>query len=172
LDQAQTDHDLAMEVLAAINSGKELPLRDYVLERRARPEPANVARAIIVAGFSNDTSWAIETIDAHKNDLGYLGEAYKAAKFAMDRLLWSKHWAKLMCNATTGTDLWRFMILLTTIADGRLDITDIRNDSNTDLMKRFAPTFDDIIGSRIDKWGDKRKRTLFGMTLPDPAFLT
>lgn len=172
MDQAQTDHDLAMEVLAAINSGKELPLRDYVLERRARPEPANVARAIIVAGFSNDTSWAIETIDAHKNDLGYLGEAYNAAKFAMDRLLWSKHWAKLMCNATTGTDLWRFMILLTTIADGRLDITDIRNDSNTDLMKRFAPTFDDIIGSRIDKWGDKRKRTLFGMTLPDPAFLT
>jgi hypothetical protein len=70
------------------------------------PRP-NIARAIIVAGFSNDTLWAIETIDAHKDDLGYLGEAYKAAKFAMDRLRWSKHWAALIRSATTETDLWR-----------------------------------------------------------------
>jgi hypothetical protein len=63
------------------------------------------------------------------------------------------------------------MILLTTIADGRFDMTDFRSNSDKDLMKRFEPTFEDIIGSRIDKWGYKRKKTLFGMTVPDPAFL-
>jgi hypothetical protein len=103
--------------------------------------------------------------------LGFLGEAYKAAKFTMDRLRWSKYWATMVRGATTEIDLWRFMILLTMIVDGRFRSSEIQNGGHKELLMIFTPTFDDMINRRIDKWRDKRNKTLFGMTVPDPSFL-
>lgn len=171
LDQARTDHDLAMEVLAATRAGKQEHLRDFVLDRRERPEPAHIARAITVAGLCEDTLWALETIDAHKADCGFLGEAYHTAKYSMDRLRWSKHWATLMRDATTEVDLWRYAILLTTIVDGRFSGAEVQNSSSGELIKRFGPTFEDLRRRRIGKWKEKRSKTLFGMEAPDEIFL-
>ena len=51
-DRIGNDHDLAMEVLAAIRAQRLDVLRDYVVDRRHRPEPAHRARAAMVAGLS------------------------------------------------------------------------------------------------------------------------
>jgi hypothetical protein len=39
----------------------------------------------MVAAFSNLDDWAVQAISQFKNAHGFPGEAYKAAKYAMDR---------------------------------------------------------------------------------------
>jgi len=111
LDQARTDHEIAVEVLAAIGAGKQETLREYVIDRRNRPEPSFVARAVMVAGLSEESDWAVETIEGLKASHGFLSRAYTGAKYAMDRHSWARHWAKLMGEAKTETDLWRYSVL-------------------------------------------------------------
>lgn len=169
LDQALTDAEIALEVLAADHVGRVDQLKAYVLDRRARPEPVYVARALMVAGFSPEEPWALETIDAHKDDDGFLSDAYDAAKYAMERHQWSRHWLKMMRNAKTPTDLWRYAVLLAAIVDGRFK--GIKSGSNAWLIDRFGPTFNDLIHRRIEKWKSKREKTLFGTRVPDARFL-
>lgn len=169
LDQTLTDAEIALEVLAADYAGKVDQLKAYVLDRRARPEPVYKARALMVAGFSPEEPWALETIDAYKDDAGFLSGAYDAAKYAMERHQWSKHWAKMMCEAKTPTDLWRYAVLLAVIVDGRYK--GIKNGSNTRPIDRFGPTFDDPIQRRIGEWKGKREKTLFGKKPPNARFL-
>lgn len=171
LDLASNDHDLAVEVLAAIRAGKHNDLRKYVLDRRAKSEPAHVARALMVAGFSEGDAWALETLEAHKDDYGFLKTAYNSAKFALDRFLWSRHWAEQMHNATSETDLWRYAVLLTKIVDGRFQGAEIQNGQGNALVDRYGPTFNSLIRNRIKKWKSKREGKLFGMSVPDPKFL-
>ena len=40
----------------------------------------------MVAGLSEESDWALETIENLKGSGGFLSEAYKAAKYAMDRI--------------------------------------------------------------------------------------
>lgn len=169
LDQALTDAEIALEVLAADYAGKIDQLKAYVLDRRARPEPVYIARALMVAGFSPEEPWALETIEAHKDDAGFLSDAYDAAKYAMERHQWSEHWATMMRNAKTPTDLWRYVVLLAVVVDGRF--IENKKGSSTWLIDRFGPTFNDMIHSRIEKWKGKREKTLFGKRVPDARFL-
>lgn len=169
LDQALTDAEIALEVLAADHAGKVNQLKAYVLDRRARPEPVYIARALMVAGFSPEEPWALETIEAYKDAAGFLSDAYDAAKYAMERHQWSKHWAMMMRDAKTPAELWRYAILLAVIVDGRF--IENRKSPNTWLIDRFGPTFNDMIHSRIEKWKGKREKTLFGKRVPDARFL-
>lgn len=169
LDQALTDAEIAIEVLAADHAGKIDQIKAYVLDRCVRAEPVYVARALMVAGFSPEESWALETIDAHKDDAGFLSDVYGAAKYAMERHQWSEHWTKLMEDAQTPADLWRYAVLLARIVDGRFK--GIENRSNTQLIDRFGSTFDDLFDRRIEKWQSKREKTLFGKRVPNVQFL-
>ncbi len=167
LDRARNDHEFAMEVLAAIGVGKIDAIRDYVEERRASAEPSNIARAIMVAGLSDDAPWALETLHRHKDDFGFLGEAHRAAKYAMERLQWSKHWAKKMATASTEIDYWRYGVLLTTIVDGRLRW----DETSSPSFDRFNPPFEGLFRQRVTKWKNKREKTLFGGKPPNEIFL-
>ena len=171
LDQARTDHDLSNEVLAALNAGKQALLCEYVIDRRGRPEPVHKARAAMVAGLSEDSDWAMETIELLKDAHGFLSRAYEAAKYAMDRHRWSKHWSKMISKATTATNLWRYAVILTTIVDGRFHRSDVEGARTNPLVERYVTSFSSLIRSRIGKWKDKRKKTLFGMDAPDEMFL-
>ncbi len=171
LDSARNDAEIAREVLAAINAAKTEQLREYVLDRRGRPEPAYIARAIMVAGLCVETPWALETIDSHKDDCGFLSDAYDAAKYSMERHQWAKHWAQMMRNAENATDLWRYSILLAAIVDGRFHQDEVKNGPRPDLIERFGATLNDPIRSRIKKWQGKREKTLFGKRAPDEMFL-
>ncbi|PKQ03255.1 MAG: hypothetical protein CVT72_15280, partial [Alphaproteobacteria bacterium HGW-Alphaproteobacteria-11] len=171
LDSARNDAEIACEVLAAIKAGKAEQLRDYVLDRRSREEPAHIAKAIMVAGLCVETPWALETIDSHKDDSGFLSDAYDAAKYAMERHQWAKHWARMMRDAETATDLWRYFVLFATIVDGRFQQDEVKNGPKPELIGKFGATFNDPIRNRIKKWQGKREKTLFGRKAPDEMFL-
>lgn len=171
LDTAGNDHLLAMEVLAAIEAQREELLHEYVVDRRQRLEPAHRARAAMVAGFSPNEAWALETINLLKGECGFLHQAYIAAKYAMDRHQWSRHWAYKMRVATSSVELWRYMVLLSKIADGRFEYSEIYGDTPSVLVKRFGPTFNREIRSRISKWKNKRESKLFGMRAPSESVL-
>ena len=171
LNSIGNDHDLAMEVLAAIRAERVDVLRDYVLDRRQRAEPAHRARAAMVAGLSPDETWAIGTVDMLKGEHGFLQQAYKGAKYAMERHQWSRHWAAQMRTATDPVDLWRYTILLSKIVDGRFRASEIGGGEPSPLIKRFGTTLNDPIRNRIRKWKNKRDSKLFGMNAPNKTFL-
>ncbi len=171
LDGISNDHDLAMEVLAAIRAKRLDVLRDYVVDRRQRLEPVHRARAAMVAGFSTDESWAVETVDMLKDEHGFLQQAYQGAKYAMERHQWSRHWAAQMRTATDPVDLWRFTVLLSTIVDGRFKASEVEGTTLSPLIKRFGTTLNDLIHNRIRKWKNKRGLKLFRMTAPNKTFL-
>lgn len=171
LDRIGNDHDLAMEVLAAVWANRLDALHDYVVDRRQRPEPAHRARAAMVAGLSPDEAWAVETIEMLKNECGFLQMAYRSAKYAMERHQWSRHWAAQMRTATDPVDLWRYAVLLSKIVDGRFIASEVEGSTPSPLIKRFGATLNDPIRNRIRKWKDKRASKLFGMNVPNEVFL-
>lgn len=171
LDRIGNDHDLAMEVLAAVRANRIDALRDYVIDRRQRPEPAHRARAVMVAGLSPDETWAVETVDMLKDEHGLLQGAYQGAKYAMERHQWSRHWAAQMRTATDPVDLWRYAVLLSKIVDGRFIASEVEGTTPSPLIKRFGTTLNDPIRNRIGKWKSKRASKLFGMNAPNEAFL-
>ncbi len=171
LDQAKTDHDISIEVLAATNAGKQDCLREYVIDRSSRAEPAHVARAVMVAGMSDGSEWASETIESVSEARGFLAGAYEAAKYAMDRHLWSRHWQRKIDEANTEVHLWRHAVILAKIVDGRWQGGEVRSANEGRLATRYGATFDDLFHRRISKWKSKRKKTLFGQQTPDPMFL-
>lgn len=171
LDRIGNDHDLAMEVLAAIWANRLDVLHDYVIDRRQRPEPAHRARAVMVAGLSPDEAWAVETIEMLKNERGFLQTAYRSAKYAMERHQWSRHWAAQMRTATDPVNLWRYAVLLSKIVDGRFIASEVEGSTPSPLIKRFGTTLNAPIRNRIRKWKDKRASKLFGMNVPNEVFL-
>jgi hypothetical protein len=76
-----------------------------------------------------------------------------------------------MGEAKTETDLWRYGVLLAAIVDGRFRGSDIIGTGNNSLVKRYGASFDDLVRTRIDRWNDKRGKTLFGMKAPDEVLV-
>jgi hypothetical protein len=171
LDRIGSDHELSMEVLAAIRAKRVDVLRDYVLDRRQQAEPAHRARAAMVAGLSPDESWAVETVDILKDEHGFLRQAYEGAKYAMERHQWSRHWVTQMRTATDPLDLWRYTVLLSKTVDGRLSWSEVEGDRPSPLIERFGTTLQGPVRNRIRNWQNKRESKLFGMNVPNKAFL-
>jgi hypothetical protein len=170
LDQAPNDDAIATEVLAALRAEKEHLLRDYVEDRLVRPEPSYVARAITVAGFSNCPDWAVRTVSQFEGAEGFLRDAYRAAKYAMDRYRWSIHWAELVENATAPTELWRYAVILSKIVDGRFYLRSSVPSPNS-RQARYANGLEGLVRARVKKWRDKREKKLFGMDAPHATYL-
>jgi hypothetical protein len=171
LDGAPNDRAIATEVLAAYKADKEDLLRAYVADRVERPEPSYVARAIMVAGFSNLPDWAIKTIDRFQEARGFLAAPYETAKYAMDRYRWSVHWTNLLAMAKMETDLWRYAVILGKIVDGRFRILQDTGAKDDWLLARYAEGIESLLKARIKKWQDSRSKKLFGLDAPDPIFL-
>ncbi len=171
LDRMGNDHTLAMEIHAASRTKRTDLLRDYVIDRRQREEPAHRARAVMVAGLSPNEPWAIETVNAVKNAHGFLRQSYQAARFAMDRHQWSLHWAAQMRTSTDPEALWRNTVILSKIVDGRLTWPEIQGNGRSALLKRFGSTLSGQVRSRIRKWKQAREPKLFGMKTPSHVFL-
>ena len=76
-----------------------------------------------------------------------------------------------MRMATNNVDLWRYTVLLARIVDGRFQTTEIEGSTPSQLVRRFGTTLNGLIGNRIRKWKGKRASKLFGMNVPNKAFL-
>ena len=170
LDDCTSDREIAVEVLAAFKHEQEQTLTSYVDQMLATGEPVHIARALTVAGFSDESEFATHTLSRFNKTKGFVGEAYRAAMAAYDRNKWSRHWYGLLQSATTPLDFWRYSVLLSKIVDGRFDLWGSARPTEG-LFSAFFPTVEGEIRQRIKKWDEKRKDKLFGNNVPHVVFL-
>ena len=171
LDRAKTDNEIAQEVLAAISAGKEHALGRYVDERIAAERPADVARGLMVCGFSMQSERNTGILAAHADLPGLIGKAAQTACYAYERNVWARHWYHEMRAARTPEDFWRFSVLFEKIVDGRYQCWDHEAAEPGTPMASFAPSLWHEIKRRIKAWQDKRAKTLFDGKAPSPDFL-
>ena len=171
LNLARNDHELAMEVLAALSSREEAALSGYIREGLDRGEPEGMARALLVAGFSNQEDRNKDLLYCYRDAKGFIGEAYRAAKYALDRDGWARYWFEEMCKADRPTEFWRYSILFTKIVDGRLATWHSEYTRQGGPMRLFWPSIEGEVDRRIGKWRKHREKTLFGGKRPAEVFL-
>jgi hypothetical protein len=122
LDEAGTDHELSLEVLAALRNGKQELLRSYITERIDADAPVPIARALMVAGFSEPDSFNEEILKRFKEMEGFIGNACEAATYAYERNVWAHHWYEKMRTSRRAREFWRYAMLFRIVVDGRFDL--------------------------------------------------
>ena len=171
LDCALTDNEIAQEVLAATVGSKDAFLDLYVREMLDADRPVDVARALMVCGFSSSTDSRDEIIAAHSGLPGPIGEAARRARYAYDRNVWARHWYDRMRDADTPEEFWRFAVLFLKLVDGRYQHWNVPQPRTGSPMERFAPGLWHGIKRRIKSWQDKRAKTLFGEKAPNAELI-
>ncbi len=171
LDRAHTDHDLSLEVLAALLNDQQELLVAYVEAKLDKQEPSEVARGVMVAGFSDQSEFNDEVLASYGGEAGLIGDALKAAKYAYERNVWARHWFEMMCQTDDREDFWRHSVLFSKIVDGRFDAwrTDYAQKGNP--IQLFGFSLDEAVKKRIARWKTHRSKTLFGLDAPAPVFL-
>lgn len=171
LDFAATDHELALETMAALTSGKSAFLNRYAVDLSKRQEPSAVARALMVYGFGEADSESGAVLEQYASANGLIGTAAKAAQFAYDRNHWSRHWFELMCQTDSSEEFWRCSVLFLKIVDARFELWESEIERIGSPAHKFEPSIRGRLESRIKSWKKKREKTLFGATAPNTVFL-
>ncbi len=172
LDQASNDDELAEEVLAALWRGKQDVLQAYIEAQLQSNRPAAVARALTVAGFSDQNEFNDEVLARHKGTPGFIGSVQAAAMYAYERHAWAVHWHEQMRLAQRPEDFWRYSVLFTKVADARIDtvLADARDGGAPYQM--FIRSVSGQLENRYKKWRTERQKKLFGEDAPSEAFLS
>lgn len=171
LDAARSDAELALEVLSASLGGAGGDLQRYIKSRLARTEPAWMARAITVAGLMDVNAHSDAVITQWQHYRGMIGDAVRFARDSYYRNQWARHWYSQMAGTNQGEEFWRCAILLSKIIDGRCVLWWPGLSGDGEYAASFAPLLHQRLKRRIKKWGDSRKKTLFGRKPPEPVFL-
>jgi len=171
LDKAGNDDELALEVLAALWSSKDVLLKAYIDSRLQIGQPATIARALMVAGLSDQSDFNDEVLARHRDTPGFIGRAQLAAMYAYERNIWSKQWFKQMCETQSSEDFWRYSVSFTKIVDGRYEVWRSGAGGACEPYRMFWPSVEDRLQNRFKKWQSQRQRQLFGEDAPPKAFL-
>ena len=171
LDRTENDHELSLEVLAALWNDKEALLRTYITDGLATGDPAKISRAVMVAGLSEQNPFNHEILAGHKENSGFIGTAYEAAIYAYERNIWAEHWFRKICETTKPDDFWRYSILFTKIVDGRFEVWKQSDVGCGEPFQLFWPRVESKLEQRFKKWRRQRERKLFGDDAPSIAFL-
>lgn len=171
LDKVENDNELALEVLAALWSGKDVLLKAYIESRLQIGQPAMIARALMVAGLSAQSDFNDEVLARYKDTPGFIGRAQSAAMYAYKRNIWSKQWFKEMWETQSSEDFWRYSILFTKIVDGRYEVWWTGSGGACEPYRIFWPSVEDRLQNRFKKWQIQRQRKLFGEDAPPKAFV-
>lgn len=171
LDRVCIDHDLSLEVLAALFSGQQDLLTEYIETKLRKMEPAEIARGIMVAGFSDQSEFDDEILKRYEGSAGLIGSAQKAAKYAYERNVWARHWYEMMCQTNENTDFWRYAVLFSKIVDGRFAVWRSQYPKKSRPIQSFGPGVDVWLKNRFARWEKHRKKKLFGSDAPASIFL-
>jgi len=171
LDCCQNDHQIATEVCAALYAGKSEILDAYIRSRLCSSLPVDVARAIVIVGFSDNEELASAVMRQYENCKGLLGDAVKACGFAMDRHRWAKHWLQKMQAAQCAEDFWLASVLFLKVVDGRFNALHQERPCGSTTFSQWWWSIDRQIKSRVKRWVNKREKKLFGSDVPSPIFL-
>jgi len=171
LESIRNDHDLALEVLSAGINDKQGLLERYIDEKLSKEEPSEIARGIMVAGFSDSSSFNDDVLNRYKGSKGFLENVYNAAHYAYERNQWARHWYSKMCATDDPGEFWRFSLLLMKVVDGRFEVWKRLVGAESKNIKLFGPSLNQKLRHRIEKWDKKRKDKLFGQDVPSAVFL-
>lgn len=172
LDRAGNDDELAVEVLAALWNGKQRLLMAYIDARLQTGQPAEIARALMVAGFSDHNEFNDGVLGRYRGTRGFIGKAQSAAMYAYERNTWSEHWLRQMRETEKPEDFWRYSVLFEKIVDGRSDVSQPSGPDHGEPFRMFWPSVESRLKHRCEKWRDERKKKLFGDDAPSKAFLS
>lgn len=170
LARAGNDAELAEEVLAALLAGRSAQIESIALEWLAAREPRQVAAGLLVIGFADLGARAEELFARFDAVCGFVGEALKAAREAHRRNVWAKHWYGLMVEAETPEEFWRCQILLTKIADGRIELWGTP-EHPTAIYRCYWPLIKRPLRTRFEKWHNLRKDRFLGGKLPPACYI-
>jgi len=171
LDRAGTDHDLSLEVLAALLNGQQELLTAYIEAKLHKEEPAEISRGIMVAGFSDQSEFNDEILKRYEGSAGLIGSAHKAAKYAYERNLWARHWFEKMCQTDENSDFWRYSVLFSKIVDGRFEVWHSNYERAGSPIQSFGPAVNSWLRNRFARWKNHRNKKLFGSDAPASIFL-
>jgi hypothetical protein len=171
LDQAETDYDLSLEVLAGLMNGQRKFLEQYISKKLSREEPAEIARGLMVAGFSDDSEFNSEVLSRYENCAGLIGSAGKAAKYAYERNCWARHWFEKMSNSVDSNEFWSSSVLFNKIVDGRYAVWHDEYPRVSALIKSYRPDTGGRLNNRYNRWKAHREKKLFGNEAPAKIFL-
>jgi hypothetical protein len=171
LDRAGNDHEIALEVLAALWNGKQTLIEAYIERQLHTGEPAAIARALMIAGLSDHNQFNDEVLANYKNTSGFIGHAHAAAMYAYERNHWSAHWFTLMREVQQPEDFWRYAALLAKIVDGRFELWKSASGNTGEPYRMFGTSVESRLHNRQKKWRSKREKTLFGDAAPPKVFL-
>ena len=171
LDRAANNHELSQEVLIAHLNDKQDLLRQYIEAKLKKEEPAEIARAIMVAGFSDYNEFNGGVLKQYQDTDGFIGDAHNAAQYAYERNSWARHWFSKMCEADEADEFWRFSILFAKIVDGRYEFWRSEYRERNEPMQLFWPSVRIKLKNRLRRWETLRKKKLFGGDAPEEIFL-
>jgi hypothetical protein len=157
LDRVCFDHDLSLEVLAALFSGQQDLLTEYIETKLRKMEPPEIARGIMVAGFSDQSEFDDEILKRYEGSAGLIGSAQKAAKYAYERNVWARHWYEMMCQTNENTDFWRYAVLFSKIVDGRFAVWRSQYPKKSRPIQSFGPGVDGWLKNRFAQWENQMK---------------
>lgn len=171
LERTVNDDELATEVLAASAAGRQELLSQYADALLATGEPAKICRALMVCGYSDENNHASAILELYHGAEGFIGKAAQAALAAYQRNRWAKHWHNKMMIASTPLEFWRHSVLFTKLVDSRYSLWGEARNAGSNTFLNYRPTIDEELRRRIGKWKDKRRKELFGDSVPPPVFL-
>lgn len=171
LDNAATDQAIAVEVFSALQCGQDRFLEAYVDERLASPEPAEIARGIMVAGFCDQSICNDRILQKYKNTAGLPGKAYAAAIYAYQCNGWARHWFKVMCETDDPITFWQAGVLFVHCVDDRFSIWRDEFTQTGGPIATFGAGLDDPLKRRYEKLGKERVKRLFGQESPAAIFV-
>ena len=161
---------LDMRLAAHLNRNQHL-LRRYIELNINKGEPAAIARALMVAGFSDRSQSSGNILDKHRATEGFVGATCEAARYAYDRNLWARHWFRGMCRASDVKEFWRCSVLFLKVVDGRYDFWFPEYGDRSEAMHRFWPNLRASLNNRVKKWRRNHESKLFGADRPNGVFI-
>ncbi len=171
LDRAVTDHELAMEVLAAEQAGRHDILDAYIEAKCDSDTPSIVARGLMVAGFCNDREEPARVLATHASRAGLIGMAHSAAEYAFERNQWARHWYQKMAETEDSVQYWVNKCLFAKIVDGRFTLWERRARDRSSPLFVYYEITEKAVKDRCEKWKRKREKKLFGQDAPEPLFV-
>lgn len=171
LDDAATDQAIAVEVFSALQCGQVSFLESYVDEKLTRPEPAEIARGIMVAGFCNQSLRNDRILENYKDTAGLPGKAYAAASAAYRSDSWARHWFKVMCDTNDPATFWQAGVLFAQCVDGRFSVWRDDFAQAGAPIAAFGTSLNNPMTRRLEKLGKERAKKLFGQDAPAGIFI-
>lgn len=168
LDECVTDDELATEVLSALYFNNQALIEDYVKIKINVKAPSEIARGIMVTGFSDQSEFNDKVLENFEDTKGLTYYAYDAAKYAYERNSWSKIWFEKMREAENIESFWCYFQLFKKIVDKRYILW---NDEKPEYFDQFEFMINDQLKNRFKRQESKRSKKLFGLELPNSVFI-